>query len=103
MSITFTAVHPGCTITTSATERCGKPSIASFVSGSGRTYHECAEHAVGAAPAPVAKQPAPHPPTRTTRPFVLVRHGKIVGYAESRANAQSRAARLGAEVVAVQR
>jgi hypothetical protein len=102
MSITFTAVHPGCTITTSATTRCGKPSIASFVSGSGRTYHECAEHAVGATPAPVKAKPT-HPPTRTTRPFVLVRHGKIVGYAESRANAQSRAARLGAEIVPVVR
>ena len=95
---------PTCTIVTGADgTRCGAPAIVSFTTSRGETLHECEAHAVGVR---VVHDPAsvPHPPTRTTKPFVLVRDGRIVGYADSRGpRVMDRAARLGAEVVAVVR
>lgn len=86
---------------------CGLPAVMSFVSGrTGVTYHECALHAIATAPA-VARHYGPtraHPPTRTSRPYVLVAGGRIVGYADSDGPAVAkRAARLGASIVAVVR
>jgi len=84
---------------------CGKPAVASFVARSGVTYYECAEHAVPYANHAGAATPVrQHPPTRTTRPYVLVRDGEIVGYAEAVTIAvERRARRLGAKIVPVVR
>ena len=99
-----------CTITTSADGgKCGKPAVTSFTSRRGETFHECAEHASGWVDTPFTPTGADHTPARirrrtTTRPFVLVRHGAIVGYADARTEAvEKRARRLGATIVAVQR
>jgi len=84
---------------------CGKPAATLFVGRSGVTYYECAEHAYVPATEPAVESPA-HPPTRTTRAYVLVSvaTGKIVGYADSKGVATTRRARrLGAEIVAVVR
>lgn len=84
--------------------RCGQPVVSTFTSKrDGTVYGECAEHCACPHEAPAHTPPA-HPPTRTTKPFVLVAAGAIVGYAESKSPAVlRRAARLGAQVVAVQR
>jgi len=90
-------------------ERCGKPATYSFTRN-GVTYHECAEHDLAAWGRDVEVDgdthrlvPA-HPPTRTTRPYVLVSRGKIVGYAEAVTPAvEARARRLRASVVKVER
>jgi len=95
-----------CTVVVAPAGRtCGKPGITSFESGRGERFVECGEHAVGRASVEFAAEgPAAHPPTRTTRPFVLVRDAKIVGYAESRGpGVIARAAALGAEIVPVVR
>ena len=91
-----------CTIVTAVDGRCGQPAVVSFTSRSGVVYHECAEHAVPGQPGLIATPRAAHPHTRTTAPFVLVRDGKIVGYAHSTSEAVAkRAARLGAKIVPV--
>ncbi len=97
-----------CTVGPSAVtgERCGKPAVTTFVGRNGEVFAECAEHAPAnlATSGPVEAAPLPHPPTNTTHAFVLVRDGKIVGYAASRGHAVvRRAARLGAEIVKVVR
>lgn len=94
-----------CTVVVSATsgpERyCGKPAVTSFTSNaSGVTYYECREH--DARPISVTAAPVlfKHPPTRSRRPFLLLRNDSIVGYADSRGPAvMKRARRLGAVVV----
>lgn len=105
--------HPSCTVVVSAVSgRCGEPGVTSFTSGSGQVYAECASHVLPfhvrnaqlkelqAAEA----EALPKHKTRTTRPFVLVRNGEIVGYAETASEVvQKRAERLGAKVEAVRR
>ena len=95
-----------CTVITNAQGgRCGAPAVTTFVTRRGDTFAECVNHAV----APPTQEHAPvavaaHPPTRTTHPFVLVRDGRIVGYACTDTGAvERRAQRLGAVIVAVQR
>ena len=100
---------PTCTVGPSAVtgERCGKPAVSSFTTSRGETFHECAEHdtaSLFASGHRTTPHREAHPPTRTTRPFVLVRNGEIVGYADSAGPAvQKRAARLGAAIVPVTR
>lgn len=100
------STSPTCTVVTNADgSRCGAPAVYSWTTSRGNTYHECAEHLCpGEVAYPVQSTTVLHPPTRTTRPFVLVRDGKIVGYAESASPAvKVRASRLGAAIVPVQR
>jgi hypothetical protein len=97
-----------CTVGPSAVtgERCGKPAVTTFVGRNGEIFAECADHAPAslATSGMVESAPLAHPPTRTTKPFVLVRNGAIVGYAESASPAvEKRAARLGAKIVKVVR
>jgi hypothetical protein len=81
---------------------CGKPVVSTFTARNGAVYGECAEHCANVHEA--AGHTAAHPATRTTKPFVLVAGGRIVGYAESTGPAvQKRAARLGAKIVPVTR
>ena len=95
-----------CTVGPSAVtgERCGKPAVTSFTSRSGKTYYECAEHAP--ADAPVVTEPVRETAatlgikTASTRPYVLVRDGAIVGYADAHTTAVAkRAAKLGARII----
>jgi hypothetical protein len=105
-SVPVMSNSPTCTVVTHADgSRCGAPAVYSWTTSRGATYHECAEHLCpGAVAYPVQSTTCLHPPTRTTKPFVLVRDGKIVGYAESASLAvQRRAARLGAAIVPVTR
>lgn len=83
---------------------CGKPAITSWTSSmTGATYWECADHA----PVHFGGSGDERPTaaslglrTRSTRPFVLVRDGRIVGFAESDGEAvQRRARREGAVIV----
>jgi len=93
-----------CTIVVSGNGAvCGQPAVASFTAKrSGVTYFECADHCAGVHE-PVGHVPA-HPPTRTSKPFVLVAAGVIVGYADSAGPAVAkRAAKLGAAIVPVAR
>ena len=83
---------------------CGQPAVSTWTSSRGFVYAECADHCQ----APAVEQAGPaavrHPATRTTRPFVLVAKGQIVGYADSAGPAVAkRAAKLGATIVPVQR
>jgi hypothetical protein len=91
-----------CTIVTAVGGRCGAPAVTTFTSArTGEVFAECEAHAV-ATPAVEEAAPAAHPPTRTACPFVLVKHGKIVGYAEAiTPRVRKRAARLGAAIVPV--
>lgn len=96
-----------CTIRTSE-GTCGRPAVTTFTTRRGETFHECAEHDASAAMPTRADHgtaAAPHPPTRTSRAFVLVAGGRIRGYAdrpESAANVR-RAERSGGRWVRVQR
>jgi hypothetical protein len=97
-----------CTVGPSAVtgERCGKPAVTTFTGRNGEIFAECADHAPAslATSGMVEAAPAPHPPTKTTHAYVLVRDGKIVGYGASRGPAVvRRAARLGAQIVKVVR
>jgi len=96
---------PTCTVVTAVGGRCGAPAVTTFVGRNGETFAECVDHAVVVpAAAPAAPATAAHPPTRTRRPYVLVAHGEIVGYADAVTPAvEKRAARLGAKIVAVVR
>ena len=89
-----------CTVVTGATgARCGAPAVATFTGRGGVVFAECVAHTTGA---PAAAVPVAHPPTRTTKPFVLVRGGRIIGYADTAGPAVvRRAARLGAVIVPV--
>jgi hypothetical protein len=109
MKITPAPKTATCTIHVALGTECGKPAVITLTSTRGGVYHECADHAapsdVAAATAPPAPAaPAAHPKTATSKPFVLVASGEIVGYADSRGPlVVKRAARLGAEIVRVQR
>jgi hypothetical protein len=96
----MTSSHHTCTVVTSATgAKCGRPAITSFVSKrTGETLHECAEHCFSM---PAAVSPAPMVyRTSSKRPFLLVRLGEVVGYADTDGPAvQKRASKLGAKVV----
>jgi hypothetical protein len=85
--------------------RCGQPAVTTFRSLRGGVFAECADHAVNVSGADLlVRRTAAHPPTRTSKPFVLVADGAIVGYADSDGPAvQKRAAKLGAQIVPVQR
>lgn len=104
-----TATHTCTVVVTGAGGRCGKPAVTTFTSPrTGAVLAECADHAMpgtthAATPAAAAAA-APHPPTRTAAPYVLVAGGKIVGYAYGTGpRVTARAAKLGARVVAVVR
>jgi len=96
-----------CTVVTNADgSHCGQPAVYTWIaSRSGATYHECAEHLCpGEVAHTVQSITRLHPPTATTKPYVLVRNGKIVGYADSASQSvKNRAARLGAAIVPVVR
>ena len=100
-----------CTVVVTATGgTCGRPAVATFTGSNGTSYGECDDHHFYTSPADVAaalsssSTPAAHPATRTTRPYVLVADGRIVGYANSAsADVVRRADRLGAQVVKVVR
>ena len=98
-----------CTVVVTATGgRCGQAAAVRFVTSRGAVYYECRDHAAtpvrGLARLDDHQAPAQHPPTRTRRPYVLVRDGAIVGYADAVTVAvEARAARLGARIVKVQR
>ncbi|NCG18648.1 MAG: hypothetical protein GWP91_06520 [Rhodobacterales bacterium] len=86
-------------------ERCSKTSVVTFTSSSGSTFAECAEHASTRVEAKVEAVEVTAKSlgikTRTTRAFVLVKEGKVVGYAETKSAAVlKRAAKAGAEVIA---
>lgn len=101
--MTTTAPTTTCTVRMSE-GLCGQPAVTTFTGHYGQVYAECAEHAPASAPRTVETSAAAHPPTRTTRPYVLVAHGEIVGYADARTPAvEKRAARLGARIVPVRR
>lgn len=105
MTTTITPTATGaCTVVVGATGgRCGAAATYKLVVR-GRTYYECAEHAMVPTTVPPAPAPAEHPPTKTTKPYVLVREGEIVGYAEAVTEAvEKRARRLDAKIVAVTR
>lgn len=87
--------------------RCGAPAATSFTSRSGVTYHECAEHTYvppvrhGIVRSTERETAASLGiKTRTTRPFVLVRDGVLVGYADAVTPAVEKRARLiGAKIL----
>lgn len=89
-----------CTITTTATgDKCGAPAVYTFTSArTGTVYGECKAHTPAAAVTPKAR--AEHPRTRSTAPFLLVRDGRVVGYAHSAGESTAkRALKLGAAIV----
>lgn len=94
-----------CTVVVDHTgARCGKPSVAFWKNSRDELFLECADHYVAVGTAEVAHQAPTHPPTRTSKPFVLVADGVIVGYADSDGPAvRKRADRLGAAIVRVVR
>ena len=93
-----------CTVVVAAPMvRCGQPVVSTFTSRDGVVYGECADHCGDPheAAGPSVVPPGAHPRTRSQAPFLLVRDGKIVGYAYSRSDAVAkRAARLGAKIIA---
>lgn len=89
-----------CSITTSASTTCGAAAVSSFVASCGETFAECAVHNSSHLFPEAITRRAGHPPTRTTRAFVLVRDGIIVGYSDTDGDrAAKRARRLGADLV----
>lgn len=94
-----------CTVVVGFDQRkCGKPAVHTWTGRLGDVYHECADHVAipAAAPAPAVEETAATLglKTRSRRPFVLVAHGAIVGYADAVTPAVTkRAARLGARVL----
>ena len=88
--------------------RCGAPAVTSFTSSrSGEVFAECEAHrfdvAVGPAIGPAVETcKTLGIPTRTTQPFAIVAHGRIVGYAAAiTERTQLRALRLGGRIVPV--
>jgi hypothetical protein len=97
-----------CTVVTAVAGRCGKPAVTSFTSSrTGEVFAECEEHrmdfAVGPAIGPAVETcKTLGIPTRTTQPFAIVAHGRIVGYAAAiTERTQLRALRLGGRIVPV--
>lgn len=77
--------------------RCGQPAVVTFTGRNGETFGECSEHAwdVQAAPTTTVVQR-----TRSRRPFLLVQHGAIVGYADAVTPAvEARARRMRATII----
>lgn len=101
--------HPTCTVVVAGDgSKCGQPAVTSFTSLRGGRYHECIDHILVAAPIAVRRRDAFVTAeslglkTRTTRPYVLVADGRIVGYADSRSqDVVKRAKRVGATVLPV--
>ena len=88
--------------------RCGKPAVTSFPSSrTGEIFAECEDHTYAAPVGP----PLQHAvetcktlgiPTRTTQPFAIVAHGRIVGYVAAITDrSQLRALRLGGRIIPV--
>ncbi len=89
-----------CTVRTATAGECGAPAVYELP---GTSFAECAEHHVPELVVPLPPA-TPVPKTRTTRPFVLVRAGEIVGYAEAVTPAvRRRALRLRAEILPTKR
>lgn len=83
--------------------RCGAPAVTTFTSRSGKVFAECAVHDMRPA-AEVAEYRTTAATlgikTATRRPYVLVRDGAIVGYADAvTAAVEKRARKLGARII----
>lgn len=103
--MTNTTAPTACTVHM-ATGLCGADAVTTFTGRDGTVYAECADHAPR-----TVDRPAPIDPARvtaatlglrtaTTRPYVLVRDGAVVGYADApTAAVVARARRLRARII----